>query len=121
VLFESERSGTSEIYVQPVKGGATAEQISSAGGTSAIWSPSGREILYLREPEIIAVPFTVEGGRLRAGTERVWARVEGSYNTSVLVAAPDGRVLVEVDRTSTPREMRVIVNWQSEVGGKLRR
>ena len=57
-------------------------------------------MLFLREPEIIAVPFTVEQGRFRAGAERVWSRVEGNYYSS-LRAGANGRVLIAIDRKRT--------------------
>ena len=77
--------------------------------------------MYLHEPEIIAVSYTIEGGVFRVGKERVWSRVEGNYNTDVLEISPDGRrALVEIDRKQTQREIRVIVNWQAEVAKKIR-
>jgi hypothetical protein len=119
VLFAAERSETREIYVQPVDGSSAAEKISTAGGGSPIWSPNGREVLFLREPEIIAVPFTVEQGRFRAGAERVWSRVEGNYYSS-LRAGANGRVLIVIDRKRTTHDIRVIVNWQQEIAAKLK-
>jgi len=85
----------------------------------AAWSPSGHELLYLRAPDILAVPFTIEGGRFRPGKERVWSRVDGNYQ-DVLQIGPDGRALVVVDRKATKRELRVIVNWQQEIAKKLK-
>jgi hypothetical protein len=119
LAFVSRHSGTKDVYVQPVGGDAKPERISTAGGTMAAWAPNGRELLYLREPEIMAVPFTVDGGHFRPGKERVWARVEGNYQDALEIG-PDGRALVIVDRKGTPRELRVIVNWQQEIAKKLK-
>jgi Tol biopolymer transport system component len=119
VAFQSDKSGTPEIYVIPMAGGAAPEKVSSAGGKVPAWAANGRELLYLRDPEIIAVPFTIVDGRFRAGAERVWSRVEGNYHDYVLKAAPDGRVLVAIDRKRTQREIRVIVNWQHEIARKV--
>jgi serine/threonine-protein kinase len=119
LLFAANRSETREVYVQPVDGSSAAEKISTAGGASPIWSPNGREILFLREPEVIAVPFTVDQGRFRAGAERVWSRVEGNYYSS-LRAGAGGRVLVAIDRKRTVEEIRVIVNWQQEIAARLK-
>jgi Tol biopolymer transport system component len=119
VVFASDRSGTLEVYVQPVDGNSKAEKISSAGGDAPVWSPNGREVLYLREPEIIAVPFTVVQGQFRPGAERVWSRVEGNYSSS-LRAGTNGRVLVAIDRKRHTREIRVIVNWQQDIAAKVK-
>jgi serine/threonine-protein kinase len=120
VAFESDRSGTSEIYVRARDVNARPDQVSTGGGTVAAWSRTKKELLYLREPEIIAVPYTIEGGRFRPGAERVWARVDGNYSSTTLLAAADGRVLVAVDRKSPRREIRVIVNWQQEIAKKVK-
>lgn len=119
IAFESERSGTAEIYVRSIDVMAAAEQVSVGGGTSAVWSKTKPELLYLRQPEIVAVPYTVENGRLRFGKERVWSRVEGNYAAS-LVAAKDGRVLVAIDRGQARKEIRVIVNWAQELGERIK-
>jgi Tol biopolymer transport system component len=119
LLFAGAQSETREIYVQPIDGSSAAEKISSAGGVSPIWSPNGREILFLREPEVIAVPFTVDQGRFRPGAERVWARVEGNYYNS-LRAGTNGRVLVAIDRKRSVPDIRVIVNWSPEIAAKLK-
>ena len=113
------RSGTAEIYVRSIDVMAAAEQVSVGGGTSAVWSKTKPELLYLRQPEIVAVPYTVENGRIRFGKERVWSRVEGNY-AAWLVAAKDGRVLVAIDRGQAKKEIRVIVNWAQELGGKVK-
>jgi Tol biopolymer transport system component len=120
IAFESDRSGTSEIYVRTADAGGAPEKVSSAGGTAAAWAPNGRDLLYLREPEIMAVRYTIENGRFKPGAERVWARVDGNYQTEVLKIGPDGRALVAIDRQKTVREIRVIVNWQTEIAKKLK-
>jgi hypothetical protein len=120
IAFESDRSGASEIYWRPIDPNAAPQKVSTGGGTVVVWSTTRKELLYLREPEIIAVPYTIESGRLRLGAERVWARVEGDYSSETLIAAKDGRVLVALDRTQPKREIRVIVNWQRELAAKVK-
>ncbi len=120
LAFLSDRGGTREVYVQPLSAGAAAERVSSAGARSISWSRDRQELLYLRPPDIIAVPFTAEAGRLRAMGERVFSRVEGDYNEGVFSAGTDGRVLVAIAKDSTRREIRVVVNWQEEIAKKVK-
>jgi hypothetical protein len=120
LAFVSARSGTDEIYVQPMTGGAPAERVSRTGGTVAAWSRDGRQLFYLRSPEIVAMTFAVDAGRFRPLAERVWSRVEGNYDTTVLEVGTDGRLLVAIDRKNTVRQIRVIVNWQQEIAAKVR-
>jgi len=121
ISFVSERSGAPEVYVRPIDVKAAPDKISAGGGTAAAWSKTKQELLYLREPEIVAVPYTLDnGGRIRFGAERVWSRVTGDYAAGRLITAKDGRVLVAVDRAQTRKEIRVIVNWARELAGKVK-
>jgi len=120
LAFTSRRGGTLEVYVQPLKGGVTASRISTAGGQAVAWSRDGRELYYLRPPEIVAVPFKIENGAFRPGVERVWARVEGDYLDGTLCVGADGRMLVAVAKDRVKAEIRVVVNWQQEISKKLK-
>jgi serine/threonine-protein kinase len=119
MAFRSPRTGTMEIYVQPIVPGAVAERVSTAGGIAVAWSRDRDELYYLRPPEIVAVPYRLDGGRFRGGTERVWSRVDGDYSEAVFSIGPEGRLLVAYAKDRVPREIRVIVNWQQEIAGKL--
>ena len=114
------RGGVPEVYVQPLKGGVTAERVSAAGGNAVTWSRDGKELLYLRPPEIVAVPFRIENGTFRPGAERVWARADGDYLDNTLGVGADGRVLVAITNDRANREIRVVVNWQQEIAKKLK-
>jgi serine/threonine-protein kinase len=120
LAFASDISGTSEIYVRALDANARPDKVSNGGGTVAAWSRTKQELLYLREPEIVAVPYTLANGQIRLGPERVWSRVDGNYASGTLITAQDGRVLVGLDRKAPRREIRVIVNWQQEIAKKVK-
>ena len=46
LAYESDESGTTQIYVQPFPGPAGKVQISTEGGTEARWSRDGRRLFY---------------------------------------------------------------------------
>ena len=118
LLFAGTRSETRQIYVQPIDGSSAAEQISTAGGVSPIWSPNGREILYLREPEIIAVPFTMDQGRFGQAPARV---VADRRQLLQLAQSRKQRPYADCDRPHTDiPDIRVIINWQQEIATKLK-
>jgi len=119
VAFRSDRTGTSELYVQSMSGGVP-DRVSVGGARAVAWSRDGKELLYLRSPEIVAVGFTTEGGRFRATGERIWSRLEGDYNPDVFEIGADGRVLVAISKDQAPREIRVVTNWQQEIARKLK-
>lgn len=58
VAFESDESGTSEIYVQPFPGPGRRERVSTNGGTQVRWRDDGRELFYVAVDEnLMAVPI----------------------------------------------------------------
>jgi serine/threonine-protein kinase len=64
IAFESDVTGRPEVYVRPfpdVEGGAW--QISTDGGTKAMWSPAGHELFYqANDRKPVSVPFTFDHG-----------------------------------------------------------
>jgi hypothetical protein len=115
MAFVSDRGGTREAYVQPMSGGGAADRVSTGGARRVIWSRDGKELLYLRPPEIVAVAFRIEGGRFRATGERIWSRVEGDYADNVFDAAPTAACSWPSRPARRPREIRVVTNWQQEI------
>ena len=118
IAYIGDNSGTNEAYVVASTGGVR-ERVSSGGAQAVTWSRDGRELFYLREPDIVAVAFRAEGGRFRTSGERVWARVEGNYTKYVFEQGADGRMLVAFSKVRSPLEIRVVTNWAAEVARKI--
>jgi eukaryotic-like serine/threonine-protein kinase len=120
MAFLSDRSDTREVYVQPISGGAVPIRVSTGGARNVAWSRDGKDLLYLRPPEIIAVSYRIEAGTFKATGERVWAQVEGNYADGMFSVGADGRMLVALKKDQPPREIRVVTNWQQEILKKLK-
>ena len=120
LAFVSDRTGSNEAYVMPLAGGPP-ELVSNKGGQAVAWSRDGRELYYLRRPDIVAVSIAAEGPRLRPMGERVWARVEGlEADDGAFAVGPDGRILVLVEKEPVVGQIRVVLNWDREIAQKLR-
>ena len=111
VTFTSDQSGRSEVYVRPVRGTGDAVQISLAGGTEAVWGPSGHEIFYRTEgdsqPRLAVADvrtepsFAVERRRtLFPIADIVTANPHSNYDIS-----PDGKTFIMVRRSPSTRIM----------------
>lgn len=120
MAFVSERTGTNEVYVLPLAGSAAPERVSTRGGQAVAWSPDGRELYYARPPEIVAVSFRLESGRLRVAGERIWARVEGADpQDAAFAVGPDGRILLALPTEPVTPQIRVVLGWDREIARKL--
>jgi Tol biopolymer transport system component len=111
IAFESDESGSPEVYVASVAGAQEKRRISPAGGRAPRWKRDGRELYYLSPGNLLmsvsAAGTPAWSGAAPAVVFRSDSEIE-NYDVS-----PDGsRFLV-----STPVEkvrespLRVILNW----------
>lgn len=114
LAYSSNESGSMNIYVAPLAQAGLKRSVSTNGGRFPVWSRDGRELYYLRNGQIIAVPVSV-GDSLQLGTpvSLFEAKQAGGVLgiTTPYDVAPDGRFMVNrfVERTAPPAT--VIVNW----------
>ena len=54
VAYTSDQNGTPEVYVARLDGGGSRTLVSSAGGTSPVWSMSGDTLFYYQGPTLVA-------------------------------------------------------------------
>lgn len=87
MAYQSDESGTENIYVRPfpdVNGGR--RQISSNGGNSPLWSPDGRELFYRNGDATVAVEVET-GEAFRHGNPRVLFRGAYYLPTGMIIKA----------------------------------
>jgi serine/threonine-protein kinase len=119
LAYTSNRTGQSEIWVQPYPGPGVPVRVSPGGGLEPLWSRDGRELYYLEGTRLMAVRVSV---------------IEGNFDFSPAVAlfvspyahadqppsydvAPDGRFLMmrSVEDPVAQRRIIVIHNWFTEL------
>jgi eukaryotic-like serine/threonine-protein kinase len=120
LAYSSDVSGTLEVYLEAFPGPGRRIQVSSGGGTGAIWSRDGRTLYYIKttrtEHTLMEVPIQT-APILSAGTPRVVTKfpylVSGparSYDVT-----PDHQRFVvttyEYPGGAPVTELHVIVNW----------
>jgi Tol biopolymer transport system component len=111
ITFVSDSSGASEIYVASFPEPRDMIRISSGGGASPRWSPSGREIFYIE-------PAT--GSLMRVGmsfTPTARATIASalfSVRENGFVFSPDGKLLLVNKIVSQPvsAPVTVLLNWK---------
>jgi Tol biopolymer transport system component len=121
VYHSSVSGGTSQIFVQPLTGPGARVQVSTEGGASPRWSPTGREIFYLNveSQAIMAVDIRVHP-ELAADVPRLlfeWPIGLG-YSRDYDVAR-DGQRFVVLSETDSRQESRprihLVLNWFEEL------
>ena len=94
LAYESNSSGSFEIYVRPFPNvGGGQWQVSTAGGTRPLWARSGKELFYVgADGALLRVPVEASGATWNAGTPM--KLLEGRYYTG------DGAIWPHVRRVA---------------------
>ncbi len=122
VAYQSDKSGRSEIYVQPFPGPGAPTTVSTTGGTQVRWSRDGKELFYIAlDGRLMAVPMRVSSdGAVPVATTPVPlfpTRIlgglpgQGNYRQQYMVAR-DGRFLMHSVVQEDTSPIIVILNWK---------
>ena len=118
IVYESDESSRSEIYVQSFPPGAGKWQISTDGGEWPMWSGDGKEVFYSLRDALYAVAVRVNGGAVDAAAPvKLFQRALNHTGTGPRgrwVVSRDGqRFLLNVPVDDDDRAVEVIIDWAS--------
>jgi hypothetical protein len=86
-------SGKLEVVVTSLQEGKDARwQVSSDGGFSPAWNPTGKELFYMRgDGRVMVVPYTVDGDTFLPGKGQLWAEAKGTDPRRGISISKDGK------------------------------
>jgi serine/threonine-protein kinase len=125
LAYESNSSGSFEIYVRPFPNvGGGQRQVSTAGGRQPLWARSGKELFYLGgNSALLRVPVEASGATWNAGTPM--KLLEGRYVTGGTLGrmydvSPDGQRFLMIkapgtDASAAPPALIVVQHWDEEL------
>jgi serine/threonine-protein kinase len=127
LAYASDESGTSEIYVRPFPDAASARwQVSTAGGTSPVWSHSGKELFYRSNQDAIMTVAVHPGStfsfdppkRLFSTAQYIGINPVPSFDVS-----PDDKrfLLLRETAPNERNELIVVQNWTQEMKARARK
>ena len=135
LAYHSDESGESQVYVRPFPNVASSRlQVSTAGGSRAAWSRTGKELFYLDQDGLLtAVTVQAIGGKLSAGlpakvlnTRYHGGASLGGFDLRSFDVSPDGQrflMIKEVDSIKPTNEsltsMILVMNWAAELKSRL--
>ena len=128
LAYDSNRSGSFEVYVRPFPNGGSQEQVSTAGGTRPLWAANGKELFYVgadtsAELSLWQVPVKVSGATWNAGAPiKLFGGHYYSAGTSgrTYDVSPDGQQFLmikalETDRGLAPSALILVQHWDEEL------
>jgi Tol biopolymer transport system component len=105
----TESGAATEIYVRAFPDNGGKWQISSGGGTFAVWSPNGHELFYRTEgQQIMVVSYTTKGDSFVPDKPRLWSekRLADTGFLQNLDIYPDGKRFIVLMSAEEPGQQR---------------
>ncbi len=115
VAYESDRSGTRQIFVRSFPDGDEEVQISTGGGRNAHWSGDGRTLHFMAGSSVMRIDVLDESGALAPGAPEVL--FDGPFRSALdFDVSDDGErfLLVRYQEGQGPR-IHVVENWLEEL------
>ncbi len=115
LAYQSNESGSVEVYVRPFPGPGGKWQISAGGGSLPAWSADGRRILYRRGTALMAVTLSDgggEGGGLSAGPPQL--EIDEPELDRFAVSAGGGVVVLR-RAAAEPERLHVVLGFGREL------
>lgn len=126
IAYTSNESGRNEIYVQQYPGPGAKIQISSGGGTDALWRRKGGELYYRDGDKMMFVRVSLSGALNPSKPEILWTAKyahgmgsacgpPGTTSSNYDATADGSRFLMIKHEEVAPPRINVIVNWTEEL------
>ncbi len=131
MAYESNESGTNEVYIRPFPDTDAGKwQVSTSGGTAPLWAHNGRELFYIKpSPGRQMMVVTVETEPIfSVGERRVLFPLGTEYwlsaNYAAYDVAADDEHLFMVRRFASGDELVgsaliIVENWLEELKAKV--
>jgi dipeptidyl aminopeptidase/acylaminoacyl peptidase len=126
LAYESNESGTYEVYVQPFPQGGGKEPVSVNGGRQPRWRGDGKELFYVEGNALVAVPVTTASGFSAGEPQRLFEAAPGAFvdRGRRYTVTPDGQKFIIVEDAegngAAMPTIQVTQNWFAEFKGRQR-
>jgi serine/threonine-protein kinase len=117
LAYVSDESGRREVFVQSMNDAGVREQISRDGGSLPRWAPSGKELLYVSQDWVIAVPMGAGPGLHPGQPMKLFL---DKANWAGYDVAANGRLIVarDVEQAAGGTQINLVLRWFDELKKK---
>ena len=118
LAYVSNESGQNEVYMRPFSGPERRWQISTQGGTQAVWNPNGREIFYRSGNKMMVVDVSSTPD-VTLSSPRLLFEQRYAFGAGITIAnydvTRDGQRFVMVKDEAGSGRLSVVLNWFSDL------
>jgi Tol biopolymer transport system component len=113
VVYQSDESGSYEVYVQSYPNPGLKTRVSAGGGVNPVWRRDGRELYYLKGRQLFSVSFAASGEGdapvVRGLTPLLGGRYAGNYWRNY-DASPDGKRFAILTASNSTSRLVVVLH-----------
>ncbi len=117
--YVSNESGQYEVYVRPFSGPDRRWQVSTEGGTQAVWNPNGRELFYRNGNKMMAVDVT-SNSDLKLSSPHLLFEQRYAFSAGITIAnydvSRDGQKFLMVKNEAGAGRLNVVLNAFAGLG-----
>src|SRR5262249_40621883 len=116
VAYQSNDTGSFEIYVQPFPGPGGKWKVSTAGGTDPRWRADGQELFFIApDAKLMGASIRMSGSSFGAGSPTALFQTRivtaGNFKHEYDVSS-DGRFLVNTILDDAAPPITLLLNWK---------
>jgi serine/threonine protein kinase/Tol biopolymer transport system component len=117
VAYDSDESGSRQVYVTAFPGPGGKQQVSTSGGEDPIWRRDGRELFFLSEGKMMAAEVKTNGSGLDIGNAQLLFDAHSGFGGFAHYdVTPDGkRFIVATLGEAGSAPMNLVVNWTADL------
>jgi serine/threonine protein kinase/Tol biopolymer transport system component len=117
VAYQSNESGTMEIYVSTFPAGGGKWQVSQGGGNHAEWSRDGRELYYTTgDGKMMEASVTEKGLAVEIGTPKQLFQLPAASTNAGFAVTPDGKRFLMVEAAQGDAQpLTLVTNWTADL------
>jgi serine/threonine-protein kinase len=116
IAYESQASGSWEVYLESYPRGGGRQQVSASGGRYPMWSPDGGSLFYWNEVEVYRAPVAFSPRPEIGDPVLILNQAALPGTVEGWDVAPDGRGFIAIlQKKGTEQPLRVVQNWFREV------
>jgi Tol biopolymer transport system component len=119
MTYVSNETGRNEVYLTPFPGPGERQQVSTAGGTQALWNPNGKEIFYRIDDKMMVVDVTTSP-TMKLSSPRQLFEARYAYGAGITIPnfdiSRDGQRFIMVKPEPGAGRLNVVLNWFANRG-----
>jgi len=117
IAYDSDESGSRQVYVRAFPGPGGMQQVSTSGGEDPVWSRDGKELFFLSQGKMMAAEVKANGTSLDISNAQLLFDAQSGFGgfAHYDVTRDGKRFIVATLGEGGSAPMNLVVNWSADL------